>query len=148
MARTKYVAPLMQGDLVHLECNRCRSVLTRVLRVERDDDQASSRIDFVDNKCTIRAGVAHLSNKPIQQGDTLLDFVPQYWLNPNDLTDQVALTLDTKRLNGCCGYDGCDGPNQICVVCSADIGTLQNDCWTSIQFIVQPETTRWVRQPE
>ena len=32
------------------------------------------------------------------------------------------------RLNGCCGYDGCDGMNRVCL-CNHDIGTECSDCW-------------------
>ncbi len=35
---------------------------------------------------------------------------------------------DSKRLNGCCGLDGQDGPNRVCVN-NHEIGTEHSDCW-------------------
>lgn len=32
------------------------------------------------------------------------------------------------RLNGCCGYDGCDGMNRVCL-CGHKIGTECSVCW-------------------
>ena len=39
---------------------------------------------------------------------------PEYWMNLNDVRWLVGRTDDRSRLNGCCGLDGCDGPNRIC----------------------------------
>lgn len=32
------------------------------------------------------------------------------------------------RLNGCCGLDGCDGPNKICLN-GHEVATEKSDCW-------------------
>jgi hypothetical protein len=34
------------------------------------------------------------------------------------------------RSSGCCGLDGCDGPNQACTGCGEVVGTARTDCWT------------------
>ena len=82
-------------------------------------------------------------------GDTTepLDFTPQYWVNPADLTDRVANTKKRKRLGGCCGFTGLDGPNQVCR-CGAEIGTLQDDCCTPQVFIAEPGAASWEPFPE
>jgi hypothetical protein len=45
-------------------------------------------------------------------------------------------TSNSSRLNGCCGPDGCDGPNTLCL-CGVEIGTERSDCWmpTSLSFV-------------
>ncbi|MDP5277210.1 hypothetical protein [Chengkuizengella axinellae] len=35
---------------------------------------------------------------------------------------------NTRRLNGCCGYDGLDGVNRVCIN-NHEIGTEKSDCW-------------------
>ena len=35
----------------------------------------------------------------------------------------MELTSDPRRLNGCCGLDGCDSPNLRCEVCSSYVAT-------------------------
>jgi hypothetical protein len=35
---------------------------------------------------------------------------------------------DQSRLNGCCGLDGCDGPNQTCPN-GHEVATKITDCW-------------------
>ncbi|MGA3603087.1 hypothetical protein [Lysinibacillus agricola] len=35
---------------------------------------------------------------------------------------------DESRLNGCCGYDGLDGMNRVCVN-KHEIGTENSECW-------------------
>jgi hypothetical protein len=46
--------------------------------------------------------------------------------------DRLAMTLTDvpDRSNGCCGLDGCDGPNQACANCGAVVATARTDCWT------------------
>jgi hypothetical protein len=41
----------------------------------------------------------------------------------------VHQTLDSKRLQGCCGLDGCDGPNLQCNICDTYVATKMTDCW-------------------
>ncbi|NLU66175.1 hypothetical protein [Streptomyces sp. HNM0574] len=45
----------------------------------------------------------------------------------------LRLTADRRRRNGCCGLDGCDGPNLLCAGCGAEIATRRSDCWTPQQ---------------
>jgi len=35
---------------------------------------------------------------------------------------------DGRRLSGCCGRDGLDGPNLVCVN-GHEVGTEKSDCW-------------------
>jgi hypothetical protein len=143
MRRSNKFGNWQQGDTVILTCSQCHRPLSTVLRVEREDDARTAAIEWQDNMVTIRKGVAHLSSTSIQLGNPKLEFTPQVWLNPEDLADRVRNIDDYSRLNGCCGLDGCDGPNQVCVGCGNEVGTLQSDCWTSTQFIVEPSGVDW-----
>lgn len=42
-----------------------------------------------------------------------------------------ALVDVAGRSAGCCGLDGCDGPNQACAACGAVVATARTDCWTT-----------------
>ncbi len=54
----------------------------------------------------------------------------------------VQLTSESRRLNGCCGLDGCDGPNLQCEVCAAYVATKRTDCWTPHYIAFDPVTTQ------
>jgi len=51
---------------------------------------------------------------------------------------RVKLTIDTTRLNGCCGLDGLDGPNLQCDTCGVYVATKITDCWTSHCVVFEP----------
>lgn len=50
-------------------------------------------------------------------------------VHPDDRLPE-ALDEVPERSHGCCGLDGCDGPNQACANCGAIVGTARTDCWT------------------
>lgn len=50
---------------------------------------------------------------------------------------------DNSRLNGCCGYDGCDGMNKVCLS-KHEIGTECSDCWMSHFVALNPESVKFV----
>lgn len=88
-------------------------------------------------------GCAFVSDRPLRHsyGDPP-DFAPQVWMTRRDLLPVVQVTADMARLMGCCGLDGCNGPNIICA-CGAGIGTETSDCWTPWLFIPEPGATDW-----
>ncbi|MDI3403743.1 hypothetical protein [Streptomyces cavernicola] len=47
-------------------------------------------------------------------------------------------TTRRGRVNGCCGLDGCDGPNLECAQCGNFVATEQSDCWTAQQIALVP----------
>lgn len=75
-----------------------------------------------------------------------LRFAPQFWLNPADVTEAARDVADHRRLSGCCGRSGHNGPNQRCRACGATIGTLMDDCWTDRVFIPEPSMTVWIEE--
>ena len=129
-----------------LRCVACEAALTVPLTIVSGKAPGVVRPEHEDRKPLTVAGVGFKSWEAIEHSpdDTpaLLEFIPQFWLNPDDLTDAVRDTRNERRLGGCCGIAGCDGPNQICR-CGADIGTLRTDCWTPRVFIPVPEATEW-----
>lgn len=50
-----------------------------------------------------------------------------------------ALSPVPGRDAGCCGLDGCDGPNQQCSSCGAIVGTAWTDCWTQYELRFLPD---------
>lgn len=56
-----------------------------------------------------------------------------------NLTDLVGTKHhpDLGRNQGCCGRDGCDGPNLLCLR-GHEIGTERSDCWMAHAAIVLP----------
>jgi hypothetical protein len=72
----------------------------------------------------------------------------QYWsgteksplLNIADLTG-TKYHPESRRYGGCCGRDGCDGPNLICLN-GHEVGTEKSDCWTPHVAILLPNVIR------
>ena len=56
----------------------------------------------------------------------------------------VKLTSDSRRLNGCCGLDGCDGLNLQCESCDAYVATKRTDCWMPHYIAFDPAATQVV----
>ena len=48
-------------------------------------------------------------------------------INIKDLVNSKRHS-NRSRLNGCCGLDGCDGMNRVCLH-NHEIGTEKSDCW-------------------
>lgn len=63
-------------------------------------------------------------------------------INIKDLTN-TNYHSDQSRLNGCCGYDGCDGLNRICLN-NHEIGTEHSDCWMPHYVAFNPELVQLI----
>lgn len=130
-------------------CAACNARLTPALTVVSSKTPGAIPPEHEDGKPLTPPGAAFKSWEPIERsyGDqpAPLEFAPQYWLNPEDLDGNVHNTRDARRLNGCCGLDGCDGPNQI-GRCGTEVGTLRTDCWTPLVFIPDPGKTNWIEE--
>ncbi|MGW2820839.1 hypothetical protein ACWC24_07510 [Streptomyces sp. NPDC001443] len=50
-------------------------------------------------------------------------------LHPDDVPG-TAFHPDPRRLGGCCGPAGQDGPNLVCIGCGIEVATKESDCWT------------------
>lgn len=60
-------------------------------------------------------------------------------INAADLVNK-ADHPDPSRHNGCCGLDGCDGPNKICVN-GHEVATEKSDCWMPAALIFEKNNT-------
>lgn len=56
--------------------------------------------------------------------------------NPADIAEGALHSTGVD--NGCCGSDGCDGPNRACR-CGAVVGTEWSDCWTQAEVRFVPD---------
>lgn len=130
-----------------LTCNICDARLTVPLEIRSGKDPSVVHPTHLDRLPLTDSGIVFKAYEPIERSwkdePSPLEFVSQYWVNPDDLSEVVRLTKDHRRLSGCCGLAGCEGPNQICE-CGAEIGTLRTDCWTPKVFIPVPQATSWI----
>ena len=61
-------------------------------------------------------------------------------VHPADRINGALAEID-GRSAGCCGLDGCDGPNQACTTCGAEVATARTDCWTAKEVRFLPAST-------
>jgi hypothetical protein len=50
---------------------------------------------------------------------------------------------DSSRLNGCCGLDGCDGMNRVCLH-DQEIGTEYSDYWRFHKVVLNSELVQLI----
>ena len=99
-------------------------------------------------KCqlVISKEVIELHDTSLLSHDDGQDYIPEgfYIIDDNkmhlDLRDAIIINLkdlvnskrhsNRSRLNGCCGMDGLDGRNRLCLR-NHEIGTEKSDCWMS-----------------
>lgn len=127
-----------------LHCKMCGAAISKPISFLEGGKYPSAWIK--DEEPLTEPGIAFVSEEPWSRSldgpKAPLEFSPQVWMRLDDLLDSVVLTTNRSRLNGCCGLDGCDGPNRVCS-CGAEVGTDISDCWTPRMFIPQPEGTEW-----
>ncbi|MFF2353558.1 hypothetical protein ACFVVL_27710 [Kitasatospora sp. NPDC058115] len=99
-------------------CANCEHPLTGDLQ----EAQASPASDHLSDH--------RIADPRIAQGTYATSYdATLFILHPDDVPG-TALHPNSSRRNGCCGLDGQDGPNLVCVSCDADIATKESDCWT------------------
>ena len=64
-------------------------------------------------------------------------------INLKDLINSNYHT-DKTRLNGCCGHDGLDGLNRVCVN-NHEIGTENSDCWMPHFIALEPNLVKLIK---
>ncbi len=57
-------------------------------------------------------------------------------VHPDDLVTDALVSWGVDV--GCCGSDGCDGPNRACT-CGQVVGTAMTDCWTAAEMRFHPD---------
>lgn len=131
-----------------LVCTECNAQISEALTIIEEGHSDFPDLIWSDKKPLSVKGVALLRHKPYSYNPLphgpkpALDFVPCYLLRLDDIKQSVQVTRKRGRTNGCCGLDGCDGPNKVCG-CGNFVGTEKSDCWTPRVFIPDNENTKW-----
>ncbi len=99
-------------------CKTCHAELTPELNLLPE----SIAVNETDGEAYLPQGYYIISD-----GNHFAKTEGQILIHIHDLRNSTFHT-DSKRLNGCCGLDGQDGPNRVCLNNHA-IGTEHSDCW-------------------
>jgi len=99
-------------------CRECGVELTKEL-IELTD---TSLLCIDDKKDYIPEGFYFKNTE-----DNFLGLKGMIIINIHDVVN-VKNHSDPDRLNGCCGLDGCDGINKVCIN-DHEVATEKSDCW-------------------
>lgn len=112
-------------------CPVCHAVITRPLLPMTAEQQ----ICLEDGKAAVPPGRFGTSNDNYWTGSEGCILV--------NLADLVGTKRHpySHRLNGCCGLDGCDGPNLACEN-GHEVGTEKSDCWMAHAAVLVQNVTR------
>ena len=121
----------MTVELVSFGCPTCRAVITRALGALPKDHP----ICLENQKPAIPEGFFAAINAE--------DWAVSGTVVVVNLHDLVGTKHhpDRRRLNGCCGLDGCDGPNLVCPN-GHEVGTEKSDCWMSHAAVLLDDVIR------
>jgi len=139
--------------MVVFRCRRCHGEVTAPVREVPlpDADSAPAPYELAKGEeCPPRMRPGTFAYDPPEAGEHV--FRPQVagaalGLRRAGLTGIVLARADVRgteltslrgRRNGCCGLDGCDGPNLVCRGCAADVATERSDCWTPQEVVLVP----------
>ena len=117
---------------MHFVCSKCESRLSGDL-TELESETLVSEADQTDY---VPAGFAYLERRSFwtQHQD--------YWcINSKDAIG-MEITQKIGCTNGCCGLDGCDGPNMLCAQCGHEVATAKLDCWMPHCVLLEPTGAR------
>jgi len=106
--------------LAKFTCKYCQVELTEDLAELPDQ----ALLEEVDEMPHVPAGYYYQS-----QGEYWTNSKGNFLVNLADLKN-TKHHWDSKRLNGCCGLDGMDGKNLLCIN-NHEIGTEHSDCWSA-----------------
>ncbi|MFB7878548.1 hypothetical protein ACFC06_25155 [Nocardia sp. NPDC056064] len=104
--------------MIYFACAACEQPLTGDLR-------ESQMFPASDNLSDHRIAAPRVA-----RGTYAINYdATRFILHPDDVPGTTR-HADSKRCNGCCGLDGQDGPNLVCLGCGVDVATKESDCWT------------------
>jgi hypothetical protein len=131
-------------------CKTCGTALSERIKLLSTKDPAVGVPNHYDGDPIACQGTAYKSYSPLassldERRPAPLEFVPQIWMNPDDVDAQIELVDNAERLGGCCGLSGQNGPNMRCRKCKAEVGTKQSDCFTPYIFVPDPQQTELQR---
>ena len=127
-------------------CVVCNRALTRPM-AQLPTLPVAKQLDEVSYEPTLSVGTWALDPEPrLRTADGAPASTPGCLVtNPQDAPD-LPPHPEARRNSGCCGHDGCDGPNRICPGCGAAVATLSDDCWTLVELRFEPDAVRVVDQ--
>lgn len=108
----------MSSGKIKIYCRHCGAELTVPVTELLD----LTRLNETDGSEHIPAGYYCFSN-----GEFYINTVGDIIVNMRDVVN-LGNHPDLHRLNGCCGLDGCDGPNKVCPD-GHEVATEKSDCW-------------------
>jgi hypothetical protein len=111
---------------MRIKCKKCHIELTDDLVEVSGVGQLSE----IDNKDYINRGQFFVSDGQYYTGTK-----NQIIINIKDLKNSKNHT-DPSRLNGCCGLDGTNGLNKLCIN-GHEIGTEKSDCWMAHALVFE-----------
>ncbi|UPO90151.1 MULTISPECIES: hypothetical protein [Bacilli] len=112
---------------MRLICQKCKIVISK----EITELKNVSALNNKDQADYIPEGFFIIEN-----GEQDINYKGQIIMNLKDLINSEYHT-DSSRLNGCCGYDGLDGINRVCIN-NHEIGTENSDCWMPHFISIDP----------
>lgn len=113
---------------MRVKCKYCDVDLTDDL----NEVQSSEQLKEVEGEDFIDPGQFFISD-----GNYYTGTETQIIINKDDLKNAKSHS-DLSRLNGCCGLDGLDGLNKVCIN-GHEIGTEKSDCWIAHSIIFDNE---------
>jgi len=115
---------------MHVVCRQCSARLSNDLQpIPASERNVRDGEDFLPRGKVIQADGRYFHRRCGEYIVSLADVV------------NVCLTTDFRRLNGCCGLDGCDGPNLHCEKCGIYVATKMTDCWQPHCVVFDPTST-------
>ncbi len=120
---------------MHLVCRQCSSRLSSDLQP----------VSLSERNETMGEEFLHRGTVMQEDGSYFQGRTGEYIVHSEDVV-HVQLTSDSKRLAGCCGLDGCDGPNLQCEICETYVATKITDCWRPHCVVFESATTRLVSE--
>jgi hypothetical protein len=122
-------------DNLKFGCALCNTIITRQLNELLD----SNLLDENDGKSYIPVGSYLL-------GKGILSNIPdeKIIINIDDMVNTKNHS-NASRLNGCCGLDGLDGINTVCIN-DHEIGTKHSDCWMPHYVALEPTSVKWINE--
>jgi hypothetical protein len=135
------------GAVLRVTCRRCGASLSAPLLLA---DAGALRRDAQDGRPVVGAGIVVRDPVPVVSWVSSSSSGPA---TPEEQSPADCLVVhpdSSQKLrscgadHGCCGSDGCDGPNRACSACGLVVGTARTDCWTELEMRFLPEAVRLV----
>lgn len=127
-----------------ITCRRCGRFLTRPVTRVTSFPELTKREGSDAFEPTVGRGACAVDPMPIGVGVGVGEGTRNcVVVNPSDVR-RLAVHPDGWRNCGCCGHDGGQGPNRLCLACRAEVATLRDDCWTPQEVRFEPSAVRLV----